>query len=67
MDFEVKNLRPRELCDHGSAEVGEGVWCQLKVHPPPCHPLDLLYLSLHLVIVTLLHLWFPVDGNVRLG
>lgn len=25
MDFEVKNPRPWELCDHGSAEVGEGV------------------------------------------
>lgn len=31
------------------------------------HPQDLVYLSLHLVIVTLLHLWLPVDGNVRLG
>lgn len=25
IDFEVKNLRPQELCDYGSAEVGEGV------------------------------------------
>ena len=24
-DFEVRNLRPWELCDHGSAEVGEAV------------------------------------------
>lgn len=37
-----------------------------KLQVPPS-PRDLVYLSFHLVIVTLLHLWVPVDGDIGLG
>lgn len=61
MASEAGNLSPWELCGHGLEEVG-GRGCEGWRGDG-----GLIYLSLHLIIVTLLHLRLPVDGNIRLG